>query len=229
MADYYEQLGLTQDATEEEIKKAYRRLVLVTHPDRVPGKEEEFRRIQEAYDTLSDPEQRRNYDAGLNSLDNCLGHIERLARQGLRFHLVESPELYDHYAYINALFNWSGKEALVGGQDISEQHDTFWEMLNYVDYRLCRIEERLKVMYRRNPSEEVKARLRFIDLHLTKICTVVPVILGCDKRKRLYDLAMGFDQSAEMLEIECLIGGNEVLIQYIEKQATINIAKGFLP
>lgn len=226
MADYYEQLGLTQDATEEEIKKAYRRLALATHPDRVPGKEEEFRLIQEAYDTLSDSEKRRDYDAGLSSLDNSLGHIERLARQGLRFHLVESPELYDHYAYINALFSWSGEKALVGGQDISEQYDTFWEMLNYVDYRLCRIEERLKVIYRRNPSDEVKAQLRFIELHLAKICAVVPVILRCENRKRLYDLAMGFNQSTEMLEIESLIGGRAGLIHHIKEQVNIDIATG---
>ncbi len=226
MADYYEQLGLTQDATEEEIKKAYRRLALATHPDRVPGKEEEFRLIQEAYDTLSDSEKRRDYDAGLSSLDNSLGHIERLSRQGLRFHLVESPELYDHYAYINALFNWSGEKALVGGQDISEQYDTFWEMLNYVDYRLCRIEERLKVIYRRNPSDGVKEQLRFIELHLAKICAVVPVILRCENRKRLYDLAMGFNQSTEMLEIESLIGGRAGLIHHIKEQVNIDIATG---
>lgn len=224
MADYYLQLGLTQDATEDEIKKAYRRLVLLTHPDRVAGKEEEFRRIQEAYETLSDPEKRRAYHASLFSLDNSLGHIERLARQGLKFHLVEFPDRYDHYAYINALFSWGGDKALVAGQDISEQRDTFWELLNYVDYRLCRIEERLKAIYR--PSDKVKRQLHFIDMHLTKICMVVPVLLGCDERKRLYDLAMGFNQSAEMLEIERLIGGKEGLIQHIKKQVNIDIATG---
>ena len=123
MADYYQQLGVTQDATAEEIKKAYRRLVLETHPDRVPGKEEEFMRIQEAYDTLSAPEKRRAYNRGLSSFDDSLGHIKRLARQGLKFHLVESPDLYDHYAYMNALFNWTGKKALVPGQDIYRTYE----------------------------------------------------------------------------------------------------------
>ncbi len=226
MADYYAQLGLTQDASEEEIKKAYHRLVLTTHPDRVPGKEEEFLRVQEAYETLSDPEKRHTYNRGLSSLGDSLGHIGRLARQGLTFHLVESPELYDHYAYINALFNWTGDKALVPGQDLSEQHDTYWEILNYVDYCLCRREERLKAMYRRNPSDEVKAQRRLIELHFTKICTIIRVILGCDKRKRLYDLAMGFNHSEEMLEIEHLLGGKDALIQHIKQQKTINSAEG---
>jgi len=65
MKDYYEILGISRDASEEEIKKAYRRLALKYHPDRNPGDkvaEERFKEINEAYACLSDPEKRANYD-----------------------------------------------------------------------------------------------------------------------------------------------------------------------
>jgi curved DNA-binding protein len=62
--DYYETLGIERGASEEEIKKAYRRLARQYHPDisREEGAEERFKAISEAYQTLSDPEKRLAYD-----------------------------------------------------------------------------------------------------------------------------------------------------------------------
>ncbi len=63
--DYYETLGVSPDASAEEIKRSYRKLALETHPDRNPndrGAEDRFKRISEAYGVLIDPQKRSQYD-----------------------------------------------------------------------------------------------------------------------------------------------------------------------
>jgi DnaJ family protein B protein 6 len=74
MSDHYHVLNISRTATVDEIKKAYRKLAIVWHPDKNPDNKteatEKFRAIAEAYEILSDPEQRRVYDRGGVSCNN---------------------------------------------------------------------------------------------------------------------------------------------------------------
>ena len=63
--DYYEILGISKSVTADEIKKAYRKVAMQFHPDRNPGDhtaEEKFKEAAEAYEVLSDPDKRAQYD-----------------------------------------------------------------------------------------------------------------------------------------------------------------------
>lgn len=62
MADYYKALGVSKTATDEEIKKAYRKLAHQYHPDKAGGNEKKFKEINEAYQVLSDKTKRSQYD-----------------------------------------------------------------------------------------------------------------------------------------------------------------------
>jgi DnaJ-class molecular chaperone len=92
--DYYAALGVSNEATPEEIKKAYRRLALKYHPDRNPGDkagEERFKEASNAYEVLSDPEKRRAYD-----------QRGRVGVEDLGFHGFRTTE--DIYANFGDLF-----------------------------------------------------------------------------------------------------------------------------
>src|SRR5678816_4373212 len=83
MADFYSVLGVQKTASDDEIKKAYRKLAMQYHPDRnngAPEAEEKFKEITEAYDVLRDPNKRAAYDrygeAGLRGGGAGFHHVD---------------------------------------------------------------------------------------------------------------------------------------------------------
>ncbi len=75
MNDYYKDLGVDRGASAEDIKRAYRRLARKLHPDVnvEPDAEEQFKKVSQAYDVLSDAEKRRSYDAGSDPYGGASG------------------------------------------------------------------------------------------------------------------------------------------------------------
>jgi DnaJ-class molecular chaperone len=90
MENYYEILGVSKESTDSEIKKAYRTLSLKHHPDR-GGDGTQFQKISNAYETLSDSNKRRQYDAELNG--------------GMRFHDMMNGEGMEGFGDIGNLFS----------------------------------------------------------------------------------------------------------------------------
>ncbi|MCH7944501.1 MAG: DnaJ domain-containing protein [Armatimonadetes bacterium] len=76
--DFYEVMGISSDASEEEVKKAFRRLALKYHPDRnqEPEAEARFKEVSQAYDVLKDPEKRKKYDQFGTNWDQMRGSGE---------------------------------------------------------------------------------------------------------------------------------------------------------
>ena len=73
MKDYYKILGVKKEASEEEVKKAFRKLAHAYHPDKSGGDEAKFKEVSEAYSVLSDKQKRAQYDRGGNAFGGAKG------------------------------------------------------------------------------------------------------------------------------------------------------------
>jgi DnaJ-class molecular chaperone len=130
--NYYAVLGITKDANEEEIKKAYKKLAMKYHPDKNPDGEKEkaeaeFKKISEAYSILGDPIKRRNYDLGIPT--SIGGNFDPFSMFNAFF------ENKDINSFINDFFaEQSGNpfmgsfDDILGGADIKFSIHTFTQM-----------------------------------------------------------------------------------------------------
>ncbi|HWN81615.1 MAG TPA: J domain-containing protein, partial [Candidatus Udaeobacter sp.] len=108
--DYYATLGVKNDASADDIKKAYRRLALKHHPDRNPGDkaaEEKFKEASNAYEVLSDPAKRQAYD-----------QRGRMGVEDLGFHGFQNTEdIYANFGDLFADLFGGGGGGGMGGRD----------------------------------------------------------------------------------------------------------------
>lgn len=108
--DYYEILGVSKNATEAELKKAYRQLAIKYHPDKNPGDkaaEEKFKEAAEAYEVLSNPEKRQRY--------NQFGHAGVGGAAGGGNGFGGSMSMDDIFEHFGSVFEGSGFEGFFGG------------------------------------------------------------------------------------------------------------------
>ncbi len=154
MVDPYQTLGLSKTATDEEIRKAYRKLAKQHHPDLNPGNkqaEARFKDISAAYTLLSDPEKRRAFDAG--EID-----ASGQPQAGRRF--------YRDYAGAGAGFRYEQPEDLGGFADLG---DVFADLM-----RGRRAEQR--------GGAEAQFRMRGGDVHYTLPVEFLEAMNGAKKR-----------------------------------------------
>jgi len=105
--DYYETLGVSREASADEIRKAYRQQAMKWHPDKNQGDstaEQKFKEVAEAYEVLSDPERRQLYD--------MYGHEGLRARGYAEPSFSSVEEIFSHFADV---FEGSIFDGLFGG------------------------------------------------------------------------------------------------------------------
>ncbi|XP_077488734.1 dnaJ homolog subfamily B member 9-like [Amblyomma americanum] len=111
-ADYYELLGVKRSATDKEIKKAFRKLALKYHPDKnkEPDAEEKFKQIAQAYEVLSDPEKRKQYDNFGSQAFSQGGS----GGEGGRSHFHDF-DMHDFFRHFDDAFNFHQQQHARGG------------------------------------------------------------------------------------------------------------------
>lgn len=93
--NYYDILGVTETASQDDIKKAYKKLAMTHHPDR-GGDNKKFQEISQAYDTLSDPQKKSQYDAERNGFGQAFGDMGHFANFGDMFGFHFGPGFATH-------------------------------------------------------------------------------------------------------------------------------------
>lgn len=136
MSNYYEVLGVSKNASADEIKKAYRTLAFKYHPDRNPGDsvaEEKFKQINAAYDVLGDESKRRNYDLGSYSDNYSYNSHSENAQQQYQYQR-QYQYTYDNPFGDDNFWEWfNNARARNYNQQADNFHNNAYSSYNYED------------------------------------------------------------------------------------------------
>jgi len=168
MKDYYQILGVAPDATEDQIRKAYRRLALQHHPDRNPGDpgaEERFKEIAEAYGVLVDPAKCREYEQWRHRArvrEEAAGEGFPFSREQVFEDLFGDPRFNQIFQELFREFDREGfrfdqrffDQVFFGGRGIRMSGFFFWGPVGYSRVRVER------ARYRQRPTEKPTSQLQ---------------------------------------------------------------------
>ena len=96
--DYYSTLGVNRNATEDDIKKAYRKMAMKHHPDR-GGNETTFKQISEAYEILSDPQKKQMVDMGVDPKAQQHGHRQQQNPFEFHFNTGNFEDVFSNFGF----------------------------------------------------------------------------------------------------------------------------------
>ena len=173
--DLYDALDLSSDCSQEDIKKQYRKMAKKHHPDH-GGDEEKFKNIQLAYDTLSDPEKRKEYD------ETGRFNHQQDSRSVV---ITELANLLNHY-----LQNLDPEEDLIMTMkaDITEAIKGCKLGITNANYQITRL-EKIKKRIGTHKNENLLAK--FVESHIDRYKNSLP---GFDKKIEI------FEEMSTMLE-----------------------------
>jgi len=160
MEDYYKILGVDRNASQEEIRDAFRRLAQKYHPDKPTGDAEKFKKINEAYQVLSDPEKRKMYDQYGASFEQV--------RQKGGFSGFEN--FRDWAAYMDAMMGEQAKHWDFEDLGFADLEDLFSDFFSFGGF------EEKKRRFWKKKGEDIK-----IDLTIT----FREAVFGCEKEIKI--------------------------------------------
>lgn len=238
MPDHYKTLGVEPNATLQEIKTAYRQLARNSHPDKVEGRVEDFRAIDEAYKTLTDPEKRRIYDVereremqGTRAErrifpDDYYARKEAVSQykqMRLPYHIPSNPEAYNFYEYYNALFKLKGAACIKPGMSLNWEE--IYAKLDYIRDRMWEEKNTINV-FSKQPNQQDNERIRLLNKNFKQIEKYVALIVesrnDSTQKRRLYDIYIGHYQTEEDRDIAEKMGGAAAIERALRHNASMN-------
>ncbi|MGQ3892654.1 J domain-containing protein [Legionella sp. CNM-4043-24] len=220
MLNHYKILGVQMDASLDEIKAAHRKQVKTCHPDKVPGKVEEFKQIQEAYETLADPYRRAEHDDELAGIKPQRNNF----RDYYHYVLIHNPARANHYQFLNEFLQLDDEESFVPEQPIPDRRFLV-SRLNEIKRRINWEIDRLNARYT-SPDRDTRERLRLLRDNEKKISLCSAVILAETGEKEVYDLILRPLYSDEVCGFIEQLGGIQALQWHMRACETLPGARG---